>query len=188
MTTKVEPKKLHIKHARLSFPSLFSTSMFGDEDTGKYDATFLIDKDDTETIDKIKAEGNRLAKAAGIKVPRDRWCLRDGDESEYDGYAGNMSIKASTKKRPTTIDRDRTPLTAENDDKLYAGCYVNGIITLWVQNHPKYGKRVNATLLGVQFLAHGDPFGAAGIDADEFEMLDDLPETETDEITDGDGW
>jgi hypothetical protein len=60
----------------------------------------------------------------------------------------------------------------EDDNVVYAGCYVNAIITLWVQNN-SYGKRVNAQLDGVQFAKDGEPFGAGGIDADEFDLLDD---------------
>jgi hypothetical protein len=70
------------------------------------------------------------------------------------------------------IDKDKSPLT-EDDEKLYAGCYVNAIVELWYQNN-NYGKRVNANLLGVQFFKDGEPFGD-GVSAseDDFDMFDD---------------
>ena len=83
-----------------------------------------------------------------------------------------MSIKAANNKRPMVIDRDKSPLT-EDDNKIYAGCYVNAVIELWFQNNG-FGKRVNANLLGVQFLKDGEPFGDnAGASADDFDAFGD---------------
>jgi hypothetical protein len=95
--------------------------------------------------------------------------LKDGDETERKEQQGCYVIKASSKKRPFVLDRDQTPLVAE-DDKPYAGSYVNGIITLWVQNNA-YGKRINASLDGVQFSAHGEPFGPPALGADAFDVF-----------------
>ena len=98
--------------------------------------------------------------------------MRDGDEVEYDGYAGCFSLKASTKKRPIVVNKDKTPLV-EEDGKPYGGCYVNATVDFWVQNNA-YGKRVNSTLLAVQFFKDGEPFadGAVG-DVNDFDMFDD---------------
>ena len=75
-------------------------------------------------------------------------------------------------KRPMVIDRDKSPLT-EDDNKIYAGCYVNAVIELWFQNNG-FGKRVNANLLGVQFLKDGEPFGDnAGASVDDFDAFGD---------------
>jgi hypothetical protein len=82
-----------------------------------------------------------------------------------------MSIKASASKRPMVLDRDRSPLT-ENDNRVYAGCYVNAIIELWAQNN-QWGKRINANLLGVQFFKDGEPFAdGETANADDFEAFD----------------
>ena len=71
-----------------------------------------------------------------------------------------MSIKASSTKRPIVIDRDKSPLT-EDDNRIYAGCRVNAVIELWAQNN-NYGKRINASLLGVQFFKNDEPFADGG--------------------------
>ena len=165
--------KIKLKNVRLSFPSLFQTEQFGEQDTGKYAATFILDKDDNATeIKQIQDEINRLMKEElKSKLPDDKVALKDGDEMARPEYEGKMTIKASTKKRPLVIDRDKTPL-ADGDDKPYAGCYVNGIISLWAQNN-KYGKRVNASLEGVQFSEHGEPFTTGGVSVDEFDDFDD---------------
>lgn len=163
--------KIQLKNVRLSFPSVFKRSVFEGTE-GKYEATFLIDKSDTKLKKQLDAAIEAALAEAKVKVAADKRCLKDGDESEYDGYEGHWSLKAGNSKRPTVIDRDKTPLT-ETDEKLYAGCYVNAIIDFWVQNN-KYGKRLNANLYGIQFLKDGEPFGQGPVDVtDDFENIDD---------------
>lgn len=161
--------KIKIASARLSFPSLFQMAEFGGESTGKYEATFVLDKeDDAKTIEKIKkAIKDLMAEKLKIKLPDDKICLKDGDTLGRPEFEGKMTIKASTKKRPLVINRDKSPIT-EEDNVVYAGCYVNGIVTLWAQSN-QYGKRINAQLDGVQFARDGEPFGTGGVGADEFD-------------------
>ena len=110
---------------------------------------------------------------SNVKIPAGKSCLKDGDESEYDSYENTMSFKAAANKRPTVINRDKTPL-AEDDNVIYAGCYVNAIVDIWIQNNG-YGKRANANLYGVQFVKDGESFGAGPVDvSDEFEELEEL--------------
>ena len=166
--------KIILKNVRISFADLFKKGSFNGEET-KYGATFLLDKvEHADSIAEIQVQIADLIKSnlKGSKVPADKLCLRDGDEVEYDGYAGCFSIKCSTKKRPIVIDRDRSPLT-EDDGKPYGGCYVNASIDLWVQNNA-YGKRINSTLLAVQFAKDGEPFadGSTG-DINDFDMITD---------------
>jgi len=82
-----------------------------------------------------------------------------------------MTIKASTKKRPLVIDRSKSPIT-EDDDIIYAGCYVNAIISLWAQNNG-YGKRINAQLDGVQFVKDGEPFADNSTSVSAFDAFDE---------------
>jgi len=171
MSDKTENVKVHLKNVRLSFPSIFNRATF-DGKEGKYEATLLLDKSDTKTKAKIDKVIEDAIKAANVKVPNDKRCLKDGDDSEYDGYENVWSIKASSSKRPTLIDRDKTPIV-EDDDILYAGCYVNAIIDVWIQNN-QYGKRANANLYGLQFVKDGEAFGSGPVDVtDEFDDIDD---------------
>lgn len=156
--------KIKLTNVRLSFPSLFRKATFSGEET-KFEATFLLDKvAHADKIAEIDAAIKALIKdnLKGTKLAADKVCLRDGDDVEYAGYAGSMSIKASAPKRPLVLDRDRTPLT-EADERLYAGCYVNASVELWAQNN-QWGKRINCNLLGVQFFKDGEPF-ADGVTA-----------------------
>ena len=166
--------KITLKNVRLSFPSLFRKATFNGEET-EYEATFLINKESqSNLIAQIRSAIDEKIKVdlKGAKLGADKICLKDGDEIEYDGYAGHFSIKASNVKRPLVIDRDKSQLS-EDDGVIYPGCYVNAIIELWAQNN-SWGKRINANLLGVQFCDDGQPFGdGVGASADDFEFVED---------------
>ncbi len=163
--------KIKMQAVRLSFPSLFNTAKFGGEDTGKYEATFVLDKvEHAEVIAGIKAQIERLMKEElKSKVPSDKLCLKDGDEMGRPEFEGKYTIKASTKKRPLVINRDKSPIT-ESDNVIYAGCYVNAIVSLWAQNN-NYGKRINAQLDGVQFCRDGEAFGDGAVSVNEFDAF-----------------
>lgn len=163
--------KVKLANVRLSFPSLFKMASFGGESTGKFEATFVLDKEEhAEVLEQLRKHIDTLMKTElKGKVAADKICLKDGDDLGRPEFEGKYTIKASTKKRPLVIDRDKTPLT-EEDNKPYAGCYVNAIISLWAQNN-QYGKRINAQLDGVQFHADGEPFGDGAIDVNEFDAF-----------------
>lgn len=165
--------KIQLRNVRLSFPSIFKRSEFNGQE-GKFEATFLLNKE--TQADQIKALEDRIQAMlaeAKMKVSPDKICMKDGDFIDYDGYAGHVSVKASTNRRPTIIDRDKTPLV-EDDGKPYAGCFVNAIIDFWLMDN-SYGKRVNANLFGIQFYKDGDAFGAGDTDVvDDFDDLDDI--------------
>ena len=172
-----------IPRVRLSFPSLFQTAIFAGDDTGKYEATFILDKiKHAKYIKTIQKEMQNLAdeKFKGKLPPDEKLCLKDGDDSVREEDIGKFKIKASTKKRPEIRDNDseRTLLTEEDADKknyFYAGSFCNCIISMWAQDN-KYGKRINGTLLGIQWCCDGEPFGSLGLDADAFDAFGDAEE------------
>ena len=152
--------ELFLNDCRLSFPHLWKPHQFDERAEPQYSVTLLF-KD---------GDANHRALSAGIKrLIADMWpngkppglkhCLRNGVEKEgMDGYgAGVMFISANNDNRFTVIDQLRRPLV-EADGKPYAGCYVNAKVRLWAQDN-KWGKRVNAQCLGVQFFRDGDSFG-----------------------------
>lgn len=173
--------KLMLKKGRLSFPALFTPAEYTRDDgtkTHKYEATILLDKDaDSDQIDAINAMIDRFLdeKFGAGKVPKSvkRSCLIDGDTKDYGGYENKIAVKGGSQKRLTLIDRDRTPLV-ESDNKLYAGVWVNAIVSPWYSDHPKGGKQVLLNITGIQFVDHGEAFGAdTAASVDEFEELDD---------------
>ncbi|OIV46814.1 hypothetical protein BK025_08865 [Sodalis sp. TME1] len=98
-------------------------------------------------------------------------CLHEGDEKPgYEGFPGNWFISASNAVRPRIVDRNNNPLV-KTDGRPYSGCYVNAVIDIWAQDNT-YGKRINASLMGVQFLRDGDAIGGCTpASEDDFEDL-----------------
>lgn len=186
-----------LENVRLSFPKLFTAEAPAPGQKPKFGASFLMDPG-TDNEKKVKARMQEVAKEKwGEKAPAiyktlvagQKVCLRDGDtKAEYDGFEGKVFVSASTDKRPGVFDRDRTPM-AEEDGKIYAGCYVNANIEIWAQDN-QYGRRINAQLRGVQFLADGDPFGGGGAPAtaDDFPELEESGGDEWGDTEDGDDW
>ena len=164
---------LKLPNVRLSFPSLFKKAVFNGQET-KFEATFLIPKDSDlaaiveNAVDAFIEEQFKGKPPKGLK----KTCLIDGDEKEYDGYEGMLAFKASTGKRPLVIDNDKTPLT-EDDNRIYAGCYVNAIVSFWYSDHPLGGKQILANLSGVQFHKDGEAFSSGGASVDDFDDFDD---------------
>ncbi len=168
--------KLVLKNVRLSFPSLFQKAEFDGVAT-KFEATFLVDK--SSQSDQVDAVNSAIDTFLAEKFPKGapksikRTVFVDGDTKDYDGYENQMAFKGSNNKRPTVINRDRTPIV-EDDDIVYAGCYVNAIVDLWYSDHPMGGKQVLGNVLGVQFVKDGETFGAdTTSSADDFDILDD---------------
>lgn len=174
----INSEKIRLRNVRLSFPKLFKAKAFQEGQDPRFESTFLLDpsnKDHAKTIKEIEAQAKSvLEEKFNGKVPKGvKYCFGDGNDKEYDGYEDMTYISSANKTRPTVVDRDRSPL-AEEDGKPYAGCFVNATITLWPQDHPKGGKRVNANLLAVQFVKDGEAFGQKPVDAeDEFDVLED---------------
>ena len=179
---------MRLDNVRLSFPQLFTATSFNPEQKKKFSATLLF-ADGSETDKAVKkaildaAEAKWPGKGAAMVKQlqaQGKLCLRGGEEKpNYDGFGeGVKFVNASNDKRPTVIDRDRTPLT-EEDGRIYAGCYVNAVVEFWGQDN-QWGKRVNCSLRGVQFARYGEPFGGGGVPA----TADDFPELEDEPVTD----
>lgn len=178
--------KIIVKNARLSFPRLFRAEGMidenGNEGKKKFSCQLLLDADDPQIkaiekeIEKVKDE-----KWGKGKHPKNmkQMCLKDGDDFDFETHVGMKVITASESRRPGVCNRDKTPV-AEEDDVIYAGCYVNAVIVLWAQDN-KWGKGVNAGLKAVQFAKDGEAFGADPVDMDEeFDDLSDMDEDDED--------
>lgn len=161
---------VQLTNVRLSYPALFKAVAVQKDQEPKFSASFILNKKtDAKQIDAIKAAMKAVAeeKWGAGKVPKGvKYCLRDGGEeakAETDGYGPEIVFfNASNKKRVAVVNRDLTPLQAE-DGKPYAGCFVNVSVQFWAQDN-EYGKRVNASLRAVQFSKDGDAFGEKPVD------------------------
>lgn len=173
--------EVHLKNVRLAFPALFEAKAVAGSDSAKYSAAFLFEKGSVTYKNLTAAElavakekwGAKAESVLKTIVASAKQLVKDGDsKAEYAGYEGLFFVNSSNSARPTVVDGQRAPLTAA-DGKPYGGCYVNAIVDVWAQDN-QYGKRINASLKGVQFLKDGDPFGAGGVaSADQFDEVDD---------------
>jgi hypothetical protein len=188
-----------IKNARLLYGAALFTPQRGPNGEGepKHSATFRLEKNDPAVAAIQKGFQEVATKQWGAKAKEvftmlkagDRLCLHDGDaKADKPGYAGGMYISASNKLRPLVIDGQKQPLDA-NSGKPYSGCFVNAEIELWAQDN-KFGKRINASLRGVQFVKDGERLAGGGVStADAYEAIpDDCGLTEEGAAAPADPW
>jgi len=183
MSNAVQPvsQKIIIPEARLAFADrIFEAKPFQGEGKATYGCTLLL-PENAPILATIIAEENRVAKEkwgakadASMLVIRanNRQALKPGAlKANFDGFPGNFFISCTGDKRPTVVNRDKTPLTAA-DGVIYSGCYVLAHVSLWAQDN-NWGQRINAELTGLQFLRDGDAFsgGAAPSAVDDFADL-----------------
>ena len=171
--------KIKLKNVRLAFPNLFKPTAGAAGGEAAYNAAFLIPKDHPQ-IAEIRNAMKEVAKAKWGEKARtmydllekqDNLALHDGDNKEHlGGYAGNYYVNARNKVRPLVMDRNKDEL-ASDSGKPYSGCYVNVVVEFWAQDN-QYGKKINASLGGVQFYADGEAFtGGASATADDFDDI-----------------
>ncbi|MDC8457839.1 ssDNA-binding protein [Marinobacter sp. DS40M6] len=185
----ISGEKIQLKRVRLSFPTLHKADVPKGYDNAepKFSANFLLDPKDPghkALLKHIKAEMSGLIKKAwpAGKPPKFKPidCFGKGEgftnnttKQPYEGYEGMYVVAANNKKRPTLIDRDKTPLTPDEvEQRMYAGCYVDAFINFWIQDN-QFGEAIRCSLQAVRFREDGEEFGAGGVDPDEFDDLDD---------------
>ncbi|HEY0201927.1 MAG TPA: DUF2815 family protein [Burkholderiaceae bacterium] len=182
--------KVKLTNVRLAFPALWEAKTVNGEGKPAFSGVLLIEpgsaneKIVNDAIDAAAVEKWGAKAAAVVKQLRaaDKVALHDGDlKANYDGFAGMVYVSARNAVRPLTINRDKSSIT-EADGIIYAGCYVNASIDVWAQDN-KFGKRVNATLGGVQFARDGDAFAAgASASEDDFDDLAEGANADADEL------
>lgn len=174
------------QNARISFPNIFAPKA-NEQGKEQFSAAFLFEPDH-KGIPALDATIEEVGKAKwGAKWPAvkkeltagGKLLVHNGDsKASLAGYEGNLFFNAYNTVRPTVVDRDRTPLTAQ-DGKPYSGSYVNVIVDIWAQDN-SYGKRINAQLQGIQFVKDGEAFsgGSTSADASDFEEIADGADAE----------
>lgn len=166
-----------LKGVRISFPHL-DKPFAGKDDNGKegkpkFGVVSMMDKNTQKAAALAVSAGiKRMLEAKKATVAKDKRCLRDGDDLDRDEYLGHYILSAREDRRPSLRDRRGVTITPEEAaDMMYGGCYCNVLIRLWYQDGQTvgkgFGKRVNAGLIGVQFVRDGDPFGEGRINDDD---------------------
>jgi len=178
--------ELKIQNARIAFPKIWTLEKRSEDPNAKPSCgcTLIIEGGDAAQI--------KMINDAMVQVAKDKWkndagkiftslkegaklCFYNGArKAEYAGYDGNMALACNANVLPLVVDRRRNKIS-ESDGVIYPGCYVNAVVDIWAQDHPKHGKRINCAIKGIQFVKDGDSFGGGGAPAktDDFAPLDD---------------
>ena len=156
---------------RLSYPHLF-TPYAGTDDNGKekkpkFSGRFLMPNDEFKA-EKAALDAHliKLQKEwFKQKLPSANLFFRDGDETGKEEFEDMWYVQASESLRPQVLGA-RKEVLQESNNVVYGGCYVNVLIRPWKQDN-KYGRKINANLIGVQFKRDGERFGAERPNASE---------------------
>lgn len=134
----------------------------------KYSVSLIVSKDDTATVDKIKAaiqaayeEGQSKLKGNGKSVPplaAIKNPLRDGDIEKPDdeAYAGCYFVNANSATAPGVVDADRQPIIERSE--VYSGVYGRASINFYAFN-VNGNKGIACGLNNLQKLRDGEPLG-----------------------------
>lgn len=188
--------KFMFRDVRLAFPNLFEPRAAKAGQKAKYSTAMIYPRTHPQLpeLQKLVQEvaaakwGDKAEETLKSLKASDRLCVHDGDaKNEFPGYAGNLYSNASNEIRPLVIGGGpdgKAPLAA-SDGKPYSGCYANVIVQVWAQQHAEHGKRINMSLLGVQFLRDGERLAGGGVAAaDDFEPI---PQAAADKAAAGGG-
>jgi hypothetical protein len=189
-----------LKDVRIAFPKLWvPEAVKGGKPA--YSATFLINPvTQADQIAAIKAAIREVAvqkwsTSAGdilnSLMVQDKICLHDGNKKfdtagkPLNGYVDMMYLTARRRESdgiPGVFDANPKIILTEKDGRPYGGCYVNASVEFWCQDDKEYGRRVNATLIGIQYFRSGESFGSTlTSNGSEFEMCEsDVPATNGD--------
>ncbi len=166
---------MKLSNVRLSFANIWekTTPKGAENSEPKYGLTVLIKKDDPQI--KMLLEAIEQIKAEHAPFPASKWteiCLFDGDTSSkaedsegtrYSGYEGHYALRLKNKKRFPVVDKDLSQL-AEEDGRIYSGCFVNVAFSLFGY---KEFKCISGIVKGVQFHRVGEAFGSNDQDVNQ---------------------
>ena len=148
----------------------------------KFSVSLIIQKDDTATVDKIKAaiqtayeEGQSKLKGNGKSVPpltSIKNPLRDGDIEKPDdeAYAGCYFVNANSSTAPGVVDADRQPIIARSE--VYSGVYGRASINFYAFN-VNGNKGIACGLNNLQKIRDGEPLGGKASAESDFATDDD---------------
>lgn len=168
---------------RFSYVNIFTPREGLDGGEPKYSIVLLIRKEDSKTLDRIKAaiaaateEGKsklwsgKLPK--GLKSP-----LHDGDlEKDAEEYENKMYIAASSKRKPGIVDENLEDII--DQDEVYSGCWGRAQLRFFPYNNKSAG--IGCSLENLQKLKDDERFGtpiqkaADAFGEEAFEDDDDL--------------
>lgn len=177
-------KKITTQLFRVSFPEVFEARSFQGSDP-KYSIQMLFPKDTTD-MNELISEVKRLAQEKwGKKKPKgftnpikDGDTLTDSDDEEIESTKGYWVVRASSKRKPGIVDKDKNLITAEEADEFYPGCWARATLNGFTYD-TKGNKGVSFGLNNLQKLKDDEPFGGRTSPENDFD--DDIDEDDDNE-------
>jgi hypothetical protein len=179
--------KILLKNVRMTYGDLYKVGkpIAGSESEPKFGATFIMDPN-SDAFKVAQAEFVAVANekfgvntpAILAELPKDKKCIRRGNgqltkKGEVRaGFADMMYLVAKNAIRPVVVDRLRQP-ALEGSGLLFDGCIVNCTVDIYAHEKEGLGKRVDATLLAVQYVSDAPRLGGSVGSADDFDELDE---------------
>jgi len=182
MTTITNPTKVITGvNTRWSYANVWDPKSI-DGGKPKYSVSLIIPKDDTATVNKIKAaiqaayeEGQSKLKGNGKTVPplsAIKNPLRDGDLEKPDdeAYAGCYFVNANSATAPGIVDADRQPIIERSE--VYSGVYGRASISFYAFN-VNGNRGIACGLNNLQKIRDGEPLGGKTSAESDFATEDD---------------
>lgn len=143
---------------RLAFASVFTPKPNKDPNKkARYEITMIFPPDADlsglkgiikKCVETKFPDPNKRPK--GLRNP-----IRDGNDVDYDGFAGNMFCAARSNDQPGLVDEKRQPII--DPKKIYSGCWCRAAVSAWY--YDKEGNRgVSIDLKHLQFLRDDEAF------------------------------
>jgi hypothetical protein len=169
--------KLMLKRVHIAFPALAEPQAIG-EGKPAYGGKLIIDPQDNggnfvrlidreiRTVAKEKWK-DRAEEILQMLEEDDKVCFKKKPYRSkktgkvFEGFEGmyHLGTRSETTK-PTVIDISGAEVTDKDQIRalIYSGCRVHAEVEFWAQDN-QYGRRINCTMNGVMFAAHGQRFG-----------------------------
>lgn len=163
--------KLLIENVQFIFGALETPTKYSEESPEKYFGKFLVKQE--ETIKKIESAIKKIASEKFKPFPRELAdFLFEPDLDKYPEQEDCVLFNAAQQKKPKLFKRSGEVIE-KNNGKIYRGCYVNVLISLWTYNYKKAKRGVSANLDGVQYFAEGEHLESTA-NASDFNCYDDI--------------
>lgn len=139
----------------------------GGEAVAKYSIVGIMPKETHSEVEKLLRDHFEKMKKDNkdVKIAKDKIFLRDGDDQDKPEYEGSWTVSAREERKPFCRDKSGELVTdiGEIREMFMSGYWYSILIRPWLQDN-KYGKRINAGLVGVMFQKKDETFGDGGID------------------------
>lgn len=157
------------------------------DEKGKYKCLLLIDKDDKESVRKIReaikaVEAKMITEKYAGKAPKKAIpnTFNDGDEDkEGEEYENRHYINVSKHVKPAIVDRKLRPITDE--EEIYSGCVANVAIDFYYYFRDD-SKGITASLEAIQKIADGEPLGSSRVRAEDVFEVEEGDDEDIDEL------